>query len=71
MSRSVALEIIEQSLPGEREATEDDAEKRGLPDACIYQSDEWVLLIESMVAAPLRAGQLRRHFRTASRRGMV
>lgn len=66
---SAPLEIIEQGLPGERADTEEDAEKRGLPDACIYQGDDWVLLIESKVAASLHAEQLERHFRTASRRG--
>ena len=66
---SAPLEIIEQGLPGEHADTEEDAEKRGLPDACIYQDDDWALLIESKVAAPLRAEQLQRHFRTASRRG--
>jgi hypothetical protein len=65
----VPLEIVEQSLPGERVATEEDAEKRGLPDACIYGNNDWVLLIESKVASPLRTDQLHRHFRTASRHG--
>lgn len=69
VERAVPLEIIEQSLPGERMAAEEDAEKRGLPDACIYQGNDWVLLIESKVASPLHAEQLYRHFRTASRRG--
>ncbi|MDH4327033.1 MAG: PD-(D/E)XK nuclease family protein [Nitrospira sp.] len=69
IGRTVPLEIIEQSLPGERVAAETDAEKRGLPDACIYRNNDWVLLIESKVASPLRTEQLQRHFRTASRRG--
>lgn len=67
--RSVPLEIIEQGLPGVQAETEEDAEKRGLPDACVYQGDEWALLIESKVAAKLNQEQLRRHFRTANRRG--
>jgi len=69
IGRTVPLEIIEQSLPGERVAAETDAAKRGLPDACIYRNNDWVLLIESKVASPLRTEQLQRHFRTASRRG--
>jgi len=69
IGRTVPLEIIEQSLPGERVAAETDAEKRGLPDACIYRNNDWVLLIKSKVASPLRTEQLQRHFRTASRRG--
>ena len=68
--RSVLLEIIEQGLPGVLAETEEGAEKRGLPDACIYQGDEWALLMESKVAANLSPEQLRRHFRTAERRGL-
>jgi hypothetical protein len=49
VARSAPLEIIEQGLPGERADTEEEAEKRGLPDACIYQGDDWALLIESKI----------------------
>lgn len=69
LARSTKLQVIEQGLPGESSVTEEDAERRGLPDACIYEEDRWALLIESKVSAPLRTEQLRRHFRTASRRG--
>jgi len=33
VARSALLEIIEQGLPGERVVTEEEAEKRGPPDA--------------------------------------
>lgn len=68
--QSAPLEIIEQGLPGVLAETEEDAEKRGLPDACIHQGDEWALLVESKVAANLSPEQLRRHLRTADRRGL-
>jgi hypothetical protein len=69
VSRNAPLEIVEQGLPGEWTSSEMDADKRGLPDACIFESDDWILVIESKIAAPLRAEQLHRHFRTLNRRG--
>ncbi len=67
--RGSSLEIVEQGLPGDAPIAEEDSERRGLPDAWIYQGDRWALLIESKVAATLRNEQLLRHHRTASRRG--
>jgi hypothetical protein len=63
------LHIVEQRLPGEPELTEEDAERRGLPDAWIYSDNAWCLLIESKIAASLTKDQLRRHRQTAMRRG--
>ncbi len=64
------LEILEQGLPGEQERyTEDEVEQRGLPDAWIHDGDRWSLIIESKVAAGLSRDQLRRHHKTAQRRG--
>jgi len=63
------LRVVEQSLPGETPVTEKEAERRGLPDACIYQGDQFALLIESKIAAAVSHDQLRRHQRTAERRG--
>ena len=66
------LEILEQGLPGEQERyTEDEAERMGLPDAWIHDGDSWSLIIESKVAARLNRDQLRRHHKTAQRRGFV
>ena len=61
--------IVEQKLPGEYELSEDEAEKRGLPDAWIHDDESWSLLIESKVAATLNVDQLKRHYRTAQKRG--
>jgi hypothetical protein len=46
-----------------------DYERTGLPDAWIHDDDEWSLLIESKVAAPLNIDQLSRHYQTAKKRG--
>ncbi len=50
---------------------EDEAERRGLPDAWIHDGESWSLLIESKVASALHNDQLRRHLRTAERRGFT
>jgi hypothetical protein len=63
------LTVIEQSLPGRPEPSEDEAEARGLPDALIYDAEGWVLVIESKVMDTLTRNQLRRHHRTIERCG--
>lgn len=64
------LDIIEQQLPGEeREVTEQEAERRGLPDVWIHDGETWALLIENKVSSPVLANQLKRHRATAQRRG--
>lgn len=63
------LHIVEQRLPGEQELDEDEFERRGLPDAWIHDDQTWCLLIESKVSSALSLDQLKRHFRTAQRRG--
>ncbi len=63
------LEVVEQRLPGDPEVAEEESERRGLPDAWIHDDESWALLIESKVSSSLRNEQLRRHYRTALRRG--
>lgn len=63
------LKIVEQRLPGEAESSEEETERRGLPDAWIHNDDDWCLLVESKVTAPLKADQLKRHRNTARGRG--
>jgi len=63
------IEIIEQRLPGEPELAEDESVKRGLPDAWIFDDNNWSLLVESKVSATLTNDQLQRHYNTALRRG--
>ena len=67
--RGTAFNIVEQSLPGEIQTDEENAEERGLPDAWIYTEDGWALLIESKISAHVLASQLTRHLRIAQRRG--
>lgn len=61
------LRIVEQQRPGEESGPEEGA--RGIPDAWIFNDEGWALLVESKIAAPLSAAQLRRHRATAIRRG--
>ncbi|MDX1692463.1 MAG: hypothetical protein R3208_01785 [Ketobacteraceae bacterium] len=63
------LKVVEQSLVGELEVSEEEAERKGLPDAWIYDDEGWCLLIESKIASRLTSGQLSRHHRTAQRCG--
>ena len=69
--RKQKLVVLEQSLPGdEGDLSEEEAQRRGLPDGCITDEDGWGLLIESKFSAKPSTDQLRRHLRTARRRGI-
>ncbi len=63
------LRIVEQTLPGDPDLTEQDAERRGLPDAWIHDGDDWAIIIECKVQSSVDPDQLRRHTATARRRG--
>jgi hypothetical protein len=63
------LSVLEQQYPGEEEPSEDELERRGIPDGWIYDDDGWCVFIETKVMAKLTADQIRRHRRTAERRG--
>jgi hypothetical protein len=60
------LEVIQPHVPGNGTPIERD-EKRSLPDACIYGSGNWCVVIESKLAAPFNKGQLDRHLRMVER----
>jgi len=68
-TRAQALILAEQSLPGDAPETEEEVERKGLPDIVIHDGATWCLLIESKVQAALTADQLTRHERTLRRRG--
>jgi len=69
---SARLEVLEQRLPGEEEPRdEEEAERRGLPDAWIHDGNSWALVIESKIESPLKRDQLERHRRVAERRGFI
>jgi hypothetical protein len=61
------LRVAEQQIPGI--LASGDEESEGVPDACIFDGHEWIVLLESKVQAPLRVEQLRRHLKSAERRG--
>lgn len=63
------LSVLEQQYPGEEEPSEDELERRGIPDGWIYDDNGWCVFIETKVMAKLTADQIRRHRRTAERRG--
>ncbi|MDO9585760.1 MAG: hypothetical protein Q7I93_04655 [Syntrophales bacterium] len=64
------VQILEQQVPGEDSSySEEETERRGLPDAWIHDGESWALLIESKVQAALTKDQLKRHYRVAERRG--
>lgn len=64
------LTVLEQQYPGEEEPSEDDLDRRGIPDGWIFSEEEaWCVFIETKVTAKLRAEQIRSHRRTAARRG--
>jgi hypothetical protein len=71
--RGETLHLVEQRLPGETDDRPETSESdtRRLPDAWIYTDSGWALLIESKIAAPIDAAQLRGHLAIAERRGFT
>lgn len=63
------LVVQQQTLPGQDESPDSYDERRGLPDLVIHDDESWAVLIESKVQSKVSADQLRRHSRTAGRRG--
>src|SRR2546426_9859048 len=55
------VDVAEQRLPGESDTNEIEADRRGLPDICLYNDDGWSVAIECKVEAELSASQLNRH----------
>jgi hypothetical protein len=63
------LSVLEQQFPGEEEISEDELERRGIPDGWIFDETGWCVFIETKVLAKLTSDQINRHRRTAERRG--
>lgn len=64
------LSVLEQKYPGEEEEpSEEELERRGIPDGWIFNDEGWCVLIESKVLMRSRADQIQHHRRTAERRG--
>jgi hypothetical protein len=66
------LSVLVQQLPETPPVSEDEAERRGIPDGWIYSVDEeWSVVIESKVLIRLGADQIERHRRMAQRLGFT
>ncbi len=64
------LLVLEQKYPDkDEEPSEDDLERRGIPDGWIFDNDGWCVFIESKVIAKLEADQINRHRSTAEHLG--
>lgn len=63
------LQVLEQQYPGEAEPSEEELERKGVPDGWIFDNNGWCVFIETKVLAKLTAAQIRRHRQTALRRG--
>jgi len=64
-----SLTLLEQQYPGEPPLSEEEAERRGIPDAWIFDAEGWCIFVESKVQSPLKPEQINRHRKTAERRG--
>eukprot|EP01034_Spumella_vulgaris_P007369 gene7369-9391_t len=66
------LAVLVQQLPETPSVSEEEAERRGIPDGWIYSVEqEWCLVIESKVLMRLDANQIDRHRRMAERLGFT
>src|SRR5665213_900470 len=63
------LSVLEQQYPGEEDPSEEDTERRGIPDGWIYDEHGWCVFIETKVLSKLRLSQIEDHRRIAERRG--
>jgi hypothetical protein len=69
-SPSETLSVLEQQFPWAGEPSEEDLDRRGIPDGWICDEESaWCVFIETKVTAPLRAAQVRSHQVTAAQRG--
>ena len=66
------LSVLVQQLPETPPVSEEEAERRGIPDGWIYSvEEEWCIIIESKVLIRLGADQIERHRRIAQRLGFT
>ncbi len=66
------LSVLAQQLPETPPVSEDEAERRGIPDGWIYSVDaEWCVVIESKVLIRLSDDQIERHRRMAHHLGFT
>lgn len=62
-----------QTIPGKPEepVEQTESEKRGIPDAWIYDDNGWCVVVEVKINAPLTADQIARHVRIARKLGFT
>jgi hypothetical protein len=65
-----ALQVLEQSLPGDELSALGEGDRRGIPDGCICDGSGWAILIESKLVNRWDPDQLRRHRASAERRDL-
>ena len=67
------LSVSVQTIPGKPEALEQaESDRRGIPDASgIHNGEDWCLVVETKINAPLKADQIRRHIRIAGKLGFT
>lgn len=66
------LSVLTQELPETPPVSEEESERRGIPDGWIYSvEEEWCIVIESKVLIRLGADQIERHRRMAQSRGFT
>lgn len=68
-AKADALNVLEQQYPDEIELSEEESERRGVPDGWVFDEEGWCVFIESKVLAKFDTDQIRHHRRTAERRG--
>lgn len=66
------LSVLVQQLPETPPVSEEESERRGIPDGWVYSvEEEWCIVIESKVLIRLGADQIERHRRMAQRLGFT
>jgi hypothetical protein len=66
------LSVLVQQLPETPPVSEEESERRGIPDGWIYSvEEEWCVIVESKVLIRLGADQIERHRRMAQRLGFT
>lgn len=63
------LTLTQQQVPGTMLDDAEELEKKGLPDAAVFDEDGWAVLFECKVQAKTSMAQLNRHRATAKRNG--
>lgn len=69
VSKTRALTLTQQQVPGTIQDDSDDLDHKGLPDAAVFDEAGWAVLFECKVQARTSTAQLKRHRDTAKRNG--